>query len=156
MELWRIIRNHSNYEVSSEGRVRNRNTGKILKPRNNKKYARVNIDGKDKYVHRLVAENFYEIESDDYDNYDVIHRDGDHSKNFLWNLKFCTRKETIQHSYETNRSRNNYRIRIVETGEEFLSVRECARKINGQRTCILRCLHGEQSTYMGYHFEFVE
>ena len=32
IEQWRLINDYDNYEVSSHGRVRNNNTGRILKP----------------------------------------------------------------------------------------------------------------------------
>jgi NUMOD4 motif-containing protein len=31
-ELWRLIKDARNYEVSNQGRVRNRKTGRVLKP----------------------------------------------------------------------------------------------------------------------------
>jgi hypothetical protein len=45
----------SNYEISSEGRVRNHYTGRILKQRLNKGYFIISLRNKTFSVHRLVA-----------------------------------------------------------------------------------------------------
>lgn len=53
--------------------------------------------------------------------------------------------------------RTGIKIRIVETGEEFNSITECARYINGSAGTIHDVLHNNRgrTTHMGYHFEFV-
>ena len=49
-------------------------------------------------------------------------------------------------------------IRIVETGEIFNSINECARAINGSRKNIALCLNDKypRHTHMGYHFEMID
>ena len=44
-------------------------------------------------------------------------------------------------------------IKIVETGEVFKSIADCARHINGSGGNISNCLNGKISTYKGYHFK---
>ena len=60
MEKWIEVRDVPKYEVSNQGEVRNKKTGRILRPHLNKEggYLRVNIGGGHKYVHRLVVESF--------------------------------------------------------------------------------------------------
>lgn len=41
METWKTIKDAPNYEVSDQGRVRNRRTGRILRPEGNGRRARV-------------------------------------------------------------------------------------------------------------------
>jgi hypothetical protein len=48
------------------------------------------------------------------------------------------------------------RVRIVETGHIFQSVRDCARHINGDYSAIYRCLNEIRGTHKGYTFEYVE
>ena len=67
MEKWKIINNFSNYEISTEGRVRNLKTQYILKGRESKSgylqvFIKNDIDGdfKNQYIHRLVAIHFIE------------------------------------------------------------------------------------------------
>lgn len=163
MEIWLAIEKYPKYEVSSNGQVRNKNTGQVLKPRpasNN--YLRVclydnaNDKPKDELVHRLVADTFFD---GNHNGLDVNHIDGVKDNNFIGNLEWCTRSENLKHCYRTglrdsphNRCRP---IRIVETGEIFDSVRECARYLGCEHSNISLCLHGKQQSCYGYHFEFV-
>lgn len=64
-EEWRIVKEYDNYAISNKGRVRNLNTGKLLKHQKSKRggwYPFVNLykDGKRKNmrVHTLVANEF--------------------------------------------------------------------------------------------------
>lgn len=98
MEVWLTVKNHPNYEVSNQGHVRNKRNGKVLKPQLNKKegYYRVNLNNKHYYIHRLVADTFFE---GDHQKIDVNHIDGNRLNNNISNLEWCTRKENIRHAY---------------------------------------------------------
>lgn len=87
MERWIIIEDHPNYEVSSCGRVRNRKTGRILKPLSNSGYERVNLDGRLYYVHKLVMEAF---QGCSYDEIRVYHSDRDVQNNNISNLRIVS------------------------------------------------------------------
>jgi hypothetical protein len=59
MEEYKIIKNFENYSVSNLGNVKNNKTNRILKQDNNNKgYKFVKFNGKNKRIHRLVAEAF--------------------------------------------------------------------------------------------------
>lgn len=97
-EIWLDIRDHPNYEVSNVGRVRNKKTNRLLKPVLNREggYYRVSLNGRRYYIHRLVADAFFD---GDHRDMDVNHIDGDRLNNNLSNLEWCTRKENIQHAF---------------------------------------------------------
>lgn len=84
VERWVEVRNHPEYEVSSNGRVRRIKDGMILSQSSNVKNGamRVYLDRKRHYVHRLVAEAFFDDDSDRV----VRHRDGDKRNNSVLNL----------------------------------------------------------------------
>jgi len=85
---------HKNYSVSDQGEIRNDRTQKILKPyENNKSYLRVKIDGKHKFVHRLVLETFVGKSKDKQGN----HKDYNRQNNKLDNLEWMTAKENAKH-----------------------------------------------------------
>lgn len=160
-ELWLGIDEYPNYEVSSMGRVRNKNSGKILKPRPSRNgYLRVSLYNKDygiakdKSIHRLVADAFYD---GDHDLLDVNHINGEKDDNFVGNLEWCTRSDNLKHAYRTNLRESPHNrckpIRIIETGEIFDSVRECARYLGCRHSNISLCLSGKQKSCKGYHFE---
>lgn len=157
MELWLKIGEFPNYEISSNGRVRNSKTSRILKTNVNERgYDCVCLHDKgrqyNKRVHRLVADTFYD---GDHQGLDVNHRDGDKLNNHISNLEFCTRSENVQHAFNNGLKKpsRQIKIRIVETGEVFNSIRECGRALGCNQSDICKCLNGGQKTCAGYHFE---
>lgn len=48
------------------------------------------------------------------------------------------------------------RVRIIETGEEFRSLTECARYIDGRVESIHKCLVGRLRQHCGFTFEYVD
>lgn len=157
-EKWEDISGFPNYEIGDDRAIRNKKTGRILKQcDNNSGYPTVNLynHGKrtTKGVHRIVAENFV----DGYeDGYEVNHKDCDKHNNRRDNLEWVTRRQNEQHALEhgLKHGPNCQPVRIVETGEVFESVRECARAIRGNDTNIIRCLHGRQANHLGFTYEY--
>lgn len=110
-ERWRHIPfpGVDHYEVSTLGRVRNIDTGQVLKPwkgygKNGKYYLKVSLydrgERKCYFVHRLVAFAFFEID----------HQDRDRGNNRWDNLEIVTPKE--------NRDRWPNVVTIPEPGWE--------------------------------------
>lgn len=85
MEQWVPVRGHPTYEVSNYGRVRNTETSVTLGARLNRRggYLRVRLDGRERYVHRLVYESFHDIDTT---GMKIKHSDGDKLNNNLANL----------------------------------------------------------------------
>ena len=87
------------YEVSNKGRVRNKKTGRILKPyrsgkKGNKYYLKVRLcyhgQQKQAYVHRLVAEVYIPNPN----NYETVdHINHDKHDNRVENLRWLTAEE---------------------------------------------------------------
>ena len=160
MEIWLPIPDFPNYEVSSNGRVRNIKTNRILKGELVKGYPRVVLCDRGSYkpvtVHRLVADVFYD---GDHDGFQVNHIDGDKTNNFIGNLEWVTCSENLRHAYRSGlRSApcpKPRKVRIVETGEVFNTLSDCARHIGGTKTHVYECLDGVRKTHKGYHFESV-
>ena len=59
-EIWKVIDDFPSYEVSDQGRVRNKKTGKFRSFSKNHGYLQVDLypGGKTFTIHRLVAEAF--------------------------------------------------------------------------------------------------
>lgn len=163
MEQWKQIKGYDNYECSTEGRIRNKKTGRILKTQvNHNGYKTLtlyqNKSAKNERVHRIVAGTF--IDGKHYGK-DVNHIDGNKLNNRVDNLEWCTRKDNVRHSMDIGiKPLNNFgnetnKIRIVETGVVYDSINDCARDINGFTGTICACLNGRQDTHRGYHFERV-
>lgn len=112
MEKWKIINNFSNYEISTEGRVRNLKTQYILKGRESKSgylqvFIKNDIDGdfKNQYIHRLVAIHFIENPNN---KKEVNHIDGNKLNNTLENLEWCTSSENQKTSTKYIRKKKNF------------------------------------------------
>lgn len=145
MERWKDIPGYEDYYLASSfGRImsiapgRAKTRGRILSPRSDGRkdgYLTVCLykGGTKHYkkVHRLVASAFLSTSGD---GYQVNHKDGDKKNNHIENLEWLSAKENVRHAYKLglNAHRGHkYRkpIRCVETGEEFQSAVEAARKM---------------------------
>ena len=102
---WKQIQGYENYEVSNEGQVRNRKTGKVLKPqKNNSGYLLVGLrkNGKQKWysVHRLVAQAFI---PNPHNKPTVNHIDENKENNNVSNLEWMTYAEQNEHGTRIER-----------------------------------------------------
>lgn len=163
MSDWRTIPSYPEYEASNDGEIRNTKTGRIIKQQTDGRGNRTLQLSKDKRsrtlrVSRLVAETYIPCD-EDITYLDAIHIDSDKSNNSTDNLKWGTRKETARNAFDNGirRGPRSMGIRIVETGEEFDSIRECARALGNERyqkmigDCLKRPIHYAY----GYHFELI-
>ncbi|GAB3561199.1 hypothetical protein GCM10027578_01410 [Spirosoma luteolum] len=121
------IENPPHYEVSNYGRLRSFQTNKrnrstdvnspvesiLIKGSVIQGYRSLNIRSQGKtlnrYVHKLVAENFVQREKSD-QTY-VIHLDFDKLNNYYQNLKWVTKEEMIAHNRENPNLKNRPVVR---------------------------------------------
>lgn len=170
-EIWRTAiydgEVFEGYEVSNLGKIRSLNynhTGKVqvLKPSvSTDGYLQVGLckDGKKKtcLVHRLIAFAF--IPNDDPKNKTQInHLDENPRNNHVSNLEWVTTKQNINHGTRNERAAKaqSKKIRCVETGEVFESIKEVERKTGLANSGICRCCNGKQKTCGKFHWEYVE
>lgn len=167
-ECWADIPGRPNHQVSTHGRVRNKNTGRILNGQvNTSGYRVVSMDHNDhSLVHRLVCETFFGPPGDGQTQ--VNHVDCDRLNNHYMNLEWCTPSENLKWAYEHGsldpfigleraRQVNIKPVRIVETGQVFASLQDCADYLGVTRGNISRVLSGERKGQKihGFHVEYV-
>ena len=161
-EIWKTIENFPNYEVSNFGNVRNKKNGRLLKQTIGRegRYLSVYLSNNGKEntqrVHRLVAETFL----GKHPNLIVNHIDGNKTNNRVDNLEWCTVKENNIHAIKTGLNKpgsyQKKKIKIIETGETFDGVVECAKAIGADFRNVYRSLNNEKHYAVhGLHFIYV-
>lgn len=159
-EKWKNIDDFPGYQVSDLGRVRSKRSygWKILIPtrcdngylkvclvKNQKRYNRT--------IHRLVATAFIPNPEN---KPEVNHKNTNKKDNRVANLEWSTGSENQLHSAKYGYRSNSKPIQIIETGETFPTIGECARVINGNRVHIGECARKERDTHQDLHFDFIE
>ena len=94
-EIWKDITEFNGYECSTEGRIRNKTTCKLLKPSKCcSGYAVSNIRSKNLKFHRIIAQTFLP----NFEDKDTVeHKDDNKLNNRVYNLKWATPKEQQQY-----------------------------------------------------------
>ena len=153
-EEWKDIPHFDGFQVSNDGRVRNKH-GRVLKGSiNNNGYQMVHLRTKDKNklctVHRLVAEAFIPNP----DNLPQInHKDENKLNNEVNNLEWCTSKYNA--NYGTRNKRKAKPIQCVETGKIYWGAREMERQTGIWHNDIAKAIrNGTQIG--GYHWQYVD
>jgi hypothetical protein len=106
MEEYKLIKNFENYSVSNLGNVKNNNTNKILKQRNNQGYKLVHLNSKYLRVHRLVAEAFIPNPEN---KPCVDHKNNIRDDNRIDNLRWATIKENSQNKSLSSINTSGYK-----------------------------------------------
>lgn len=166
LEEWEAVHDFEfRYEVSNTGKVRNVETGRILKQSpDGKGYLTVTLSrggyGFQKRVNILVAEAFL---GGPYPNLDVHHKDNNKTNNRADNLEWCTRKQNIEYAIRDGVMKPNgfgnkpIKVKCIENGKIYNSLNECYKDIRVSPSDIRRYLAGKvKTTCKGYTFERVE
>ena len=171
-EEWRNIENYLNYEISNFGKVRNKNTGRILKSCNKGGYCVVglsNIKTNTHLVHRLLAKTFLPNPEN---KPQVNHIDKNSLNNHISNLEWNTSLENNIHKSKgviqtTNQNMCIYRIDIpsnqiletynsIELASKWVYDKGLSTKLNGINSCIGNAVRGVTNTSYGYKWSLEE
>lgn len=118
-ELWKVVKNYPDYEVSDKGQVRSYKKGylHLLKPGSNGNYPLVflyNEKGRVViYIHTLVLEAFVGF-CPMY--YEANHKDGHKANNYVSNLEWITSSQNKKHAYQMDLRRPTCNFKDI-TGE---------------------------------------
>ena len=163
-ELWKDIDGFPGYQVSNKGRVRSfkdfhgniTDKFRIITPVINKDgYYELTLYTSEhmkttKRIHRLVANAFL----GEHPGLVVNHIDGIKSNNHINNLEFVTAEHNSTLASQTGLYKTKP-VRIIETGEEFDSVKKCAAALNSHPSDISHVMSGKRKSLKGLTFEYV-
>lgn len=157
METWKPLRNFPSYDGSTDGRIMNIKTQRVLKTFTNEhgyKLVCLRKNGKQYTVKvaKVIAETFI----GECPGLDISYKNGDRSDCCVDNLEWRTRSETILAAFDRGIRvpPRQIAIRVVETGELYPSIRSCARAIDCCQNDISGYFAGKRSSVKGYHFEY--
>lgn len=169
-EYWMPIKGYEGlYQISNFGNIKSLKRNKIIKicvkkiNNKNRVYKYYHVALSDKYnnrknytLSRLVWSAFNdEIPA----GFEIDHIDNDPANNCLFNLQLLTHSENIKKTYKDNPEYINTggvqrkKIKCIQTGIEYESIRDCCRKMNinrGNLNSHLRCKR--YKSIQGYHF----
>ena len=186
-EEWRPVKGYEGlYEVSNFGRVKSldrkvliNNTtnnyscerffkGKIMKQRKDRLgYLRISLCKKGKYklvrVHRLVAEAFIPNPN----NYPQInHKSEIKTKNFVWQLEWCTAQYNVNYGTANERRINTRDIKKLyhhrkpvcqyTIDKKLIKIFPSAKETGYNRESIRDCCQGKQKTAYGYIWRYLD
>ena len=104
-----------------------------------------------KRIHRLVANAFL----GKHDDLVVNHINGNKLDNTVENLEWVTAKENSTKASESGLYKTRP-VRIIETGEKFNSIKDCAKAINADSSDINHYFSGKINNLKGLHFEYID
>mgnify|MGYP002671972354 CR=1 FL=1 len=171
MEEWKTIPWANKYQVSNYGNIRHvykkakpHLLTPSIKPTGYLEIGLKTNDGKRKWalVHRLVLSVFNPIEN--YDKFEVNHKDENKMNNNLSNLEWMTSKENCNYGKRNEKISKNHstkrKVRCIETNMIFDSIHDAARAMNLNVTSIYNaCRRYERNTFIsrrntGLHWRF--
>ena len=114
-------------------------------------------------LHRLMAQTFLENKEN---KKTVNHKDSNRGNNNLSNLEWATHSENVKHGFLMGRvscwkdkkgakSHSAKRVKCVQDGKEFDTVKEAANYINVHYTDMSRYLHSGVQYIKNYTFVFI-
>jgi hypothetical protein len=171
LEEWRTINDFPNYEISSFGNIKNKNTNRILKQNIKSGYCNINLVNtnltKCFKVHRLVA---YAFINNAENKLEVNHKDKNKLNNNVTNLEWMTRTENNIHRCKGVKIKCNKNKKIIrkdritnDTLEIYNSIELAGiwafnngytKKSHNGRNAISNCLNGLSKKAYNFIWEF--
>lgn len=160
MTEWKEVKGYSDYEVSSEGDIRNKKTKQLIAPQKNKNgYYSLKVYREHKpytkMVHRLVAVAFMG-ESD----LEVNHKDGNKTNNKVSNLEYVSKSDNIKHAYNLGLITvhapkvQGKQVRCLTNGKTYESVHDASKELKIDRHEIRKVCNGIRKSAKGFCFEW--
>lgn len=158
-EVWKPVKNREQYyEVSSYGRIRNKESGRILKPSTSGHYLHVSLRygaNKECLIHRLVATAFVPNPN----NFNVVnHIDENRLNNHADNLEWCSSQYNVTYG-KMSHIRNTKVIQCDMDGnvlKEWESIKDAEIALGIKYQGISKCCRGEGKSSGGFTWKYAD
>jgi hypothetical protein len=171
-EIWKDAKGYENLlKVSNFGNVfrkerewitgkglKRKFDGKVINPSIMKGYCYVCIDKKQKLLHRIIAETFIPNPNN---LPQVNHINGLKKDNRIKNLEWISAGDNQKHAYKYNLKRPTRKLAKLifqyDLMGNFVKTWDCitdAHKAGYQRSAIIKCAKGKQSTSYGFKWTY--
>jgi hypothetical protein len=155
-EQWAEIEGYPDYAVSNLGEVKSLRFNRTLSPRGHS-YGLLRVTlyrdrvAREFYIHHLVAAAFL----DSYVPGKQVRHRKENGNNHVYNLKFPegVRLGRLNTDIKEPKFR---RIQVIESGEVFNTIHDCAERLGANASSIYRVLRGERPHHLGYTFKYIE
>lgn len=163
-EGWKQHQVYDNYELNTNGTIRNICTGRVLKTNlDNKGYEIVSLRNNNKphteRVHKLMSDTFIGNIPNDID---IYHENSNRSDNRLSNLKYCSKSETSKRGFNNgNRRRpDSIPVRIEKINnpsvtKTFESIKECAEYLQVSVSAVSKCANDVTTSCKGHNIYLI-
>jgi hypothetical protein len=109
--MWLSLNN--GYSVSKDGYVMNERSGRILSPQDDRRgYARVDLHGKHKKIHYLVASRWLPAPTEE--GLVIDHIDGNRLNNDAANLRWCSQSVNMRNTVKHRKKEKTLSERLNE------------------------------------------
>lgn len=144
-EQWKKI--DDVYSISNLGRFAKNGIEINVKNLTSNGYLQVNIHNKTYRLHKLVAQYFLENPEN---KKQVNHIDGNKINNRVDNLEWVTQKENNSKSKKINNCTKKIKVKDLNTGKIFESIRETSRFFQVNESTVRAVLHEYRKTVNGH------
>ena len=162
-EVWKKIKNF-HYSISSMGRIRNDDTGLLLKGSLTCGYYKVRLSNKgqtlDRMINHLVYCTFNNLNNIP-KGYVIDHINANKTDDRLENLRLITLSENVKAALYDTKSNSSCRKVLQMTLEDcpiqqFASCSEAARQLKLDSSTISKVCRGKNKSHGGFHFKYID